>query len=106
MRYHTSFANDLVVRAQWLRLNRPAEQRANLRAALATFRQLIGSSPGLGVEVALRGTRSYRVFTVGGGLPYLVWYYYDTADERAPVWLAMLTHESQDRERFSPGRFE
>ena len=50
--------------------------------------------------------RSYRVFTVGGGLPYLVWYYCDMADERAPVWLAMLMHESQDRERFSPGRFE
>ena len=106
VRYNTTFANDLAARVRWLQVNRPAAQRANLRAALATFRQLIGSSPVLGVEVALRRTRSYRVFTVGGGLPYLVWYHYDTADERAPVWLAMLMHESQDRERFSPGRFE
>ncbi len=43
---------------------------------------------------------------IGSPLPYIVWYYYDIADTRAPVWLVMLMHEEQDRERFGPDRFE
>ena len=61
---------------------------------------------GLGEEVELRGSRSYRRFTIGGRLPDIVWYSYDIANGRAPLWLAMLMHEDQDRQRFSPERFE
>ncbi len=106
VRYHTSFREDLAVRIEWLRRNRPPEHLANLRAALASFKERIGQLPGLGHQGEVRRTRSYRFLPIGGRLPYLVWYYYDTADERAPVWLAMLMHEAQDRERFDPGRFE
>ncbi len=106
VRYHASFKDDLTRRVKWLRTNRAPEQRANLRAALAAFKERIGAFPGLGEEIELRGTRSYRRFTIGGPLPYIVWYYYSTANERTPVWLAMLMYEDQDREGFSPERFE
>lgn len=106
VRYQTSFRNDLAERVRWLRINRPPEQLANLRAALAAFTERIGAFSGLGEEVELRGTRTYRRFTIGSPLPYIVWYHYDTASEQAPVWFAMLMHEDQDRERFSPERFE
>lgn len=106
VRYHTSFKNDLAERVRWLRINRPPEQNEHLRTALVAFNGRISAFPGLGEEVELRGSRSYRRFTIGSQLPYIVWYYYDTANEQAPVWLAMLMHEDQDRERFSPDRFE
>lgn len=105
VRYHTSFKNDLAARVRWLRVNGPPEQRANLRAALAAFKERIGTFPGVGEEIERRGPRTYRRFTIGTPLPYIVWYYYDTSSEQAPVWLAMLMHEDQDRERFSPERF-
>ena len=106
VRYHASFKNDLAERVKWLRINRPPQQRSNLRTLLAAFKERIGAFPGLGEEIELRGTHSYRRFTVGRTLPYLIWYYYDTANQASPVWLAMLMHEDQDRERFSPERFE
>ncbi len=90
----------------WLRANRPPQQRANLRSALAAFARRVGANPSVGEEIERRGTRSYRVFPIGGPLPYLVWYYFDVTDASGPVWLAMLLHESQDRERFSPRSFE
>ncbi len=53
-----------------------------------------------------RGTRSYRLFPIGTRLPYLVCYFYDTARENGAVWLGLLLHEAQDRERFRADRFE
>ncbi len=60
----------------------------------------------MGRELMRRGTRSYRAAPIGGRLPYLVWYYYDEAEPAGPVWIAMLLHEAQDRERFAPDRFD
>lgn len=106
VRYHENFKRDIAAHVRWSAENRPPEQRDNLRAALAACKERIAAHPGIGQEVELHGSHSYRVFTIGRPLPYLVWYMYDTADERAPVSLLMLMHESQDRERFSPGQFE
>ena len=106
VRYHASFTIDLVERVRWLRRHRPPDQRRTLRAALAAFTERIAAFPALGEEMERRGTRTCRRFTIGSPLPYIVWYHYDLANERAPVWLLMLMHEDQDRERFSPGRFE
>lgn len=106
VRYHTSFKHDLAERVRWLRQHRPSEQRENLRTALAPFTERIAAFPGVGEEVERRGSRTYRRFMIGSPLPYIVWYYYDIADTRAPVWLVMLMHEDQDRERFGPDRFE
>lgn len=106
VRYHASFTNDLVERVRWLREHRPPGQRRTLRAALAAFIKRIAAFPGIGEEMERRGSRSFRRFTLGRPLPYVVWYHYDLADERSPVWLLMLMHEDQDRERFSPDRFE
>ncbi|MBA2370316.1 MAG: type II toxin-antitoxin system RelE/ParE family toxin [Chloroflexi bacterium] len=106
VRYHTSFKHDLAERVRWLRQHQPSEQRENLRTALAAFTERIPTFPGVGEEVERRGNRSYRRFMIGSTLPYIVWYYYDIADTRAPVWLVMLMHEDQDRERFGPDRFE
>ena len=106
VRYHASFTNDLVERVRWLRQYRPPDQRRSLRTALAAFAGRIAAFPALGEEVERRGSRSYRRFTIGSPLPYVVWYHYDLANTRAPVWLLMLMHEDQDRERFSPDRFE
>lgn len=106
IRYHISFQTDLANRVRWLRRNRPPEQVANLRRALERFKDHIGTNPGIGTQVEVRGTRSYRIFSIGSSLPYVIWYYYDTVDPKAPVWLVMLLHEKQDRERYSPDLFE
>ncbi len=52
------------------------------------------------------GVASYRVFCIGAGLPYLVWYVYSLADPRAPVRLMMSLHQAQDRERFDARLFD
>lgn len=83
-----------------------SEQRANLRAGLAAFRRRIATHPGIGAEIERRGAHSYRVFTIGRGLPYLVWYVYDVADAGGPVSLLMLLHEAQDRQRFDERDFD
>ena len=83
-----------------------SEQRANLRAGLAAFRRRFAKHPGIGVEVERRGAHSYRVFTIGRGLPYLIWYVYDAEDPNGPVSLLMLLHEAQDRQRFDEGDFD
>ena len=44
---------------------------------------------------------SWRVFPLSARLPFLVWYFYDEADEGGPVSLVLLLHEKQDR---SPDR--
>lgn len=106
VRYHVQFAADLVERLRWLQKHRPPVQRTNLAQALATFRQRVTAFPGLGQEIERRGTVSYRVRPVADPLPYYVWYSYDTADERGVIALLMLLHQSQDRERFDPSRFE
>jgi len=106
VRYHENFRTDLAVRVRWLRANRPAEQQASLRTALASFARRIVRFPALGREIERRGTVSYRARPIGDPLPYIVWYSYDTADESAPVSLLMLLHEAQDREGFDPDRFE
>lgn len=77
-----------------------------MRSALVALRRRLAMNPGLGESIQQRGTTSVRITPVGGRLPYLVAYYYDEADETAPVWLAMLRHERQDRERFDPALFE
>ena len=106
VRYHTQFAADLAQRVRWLQKNRPPEQRTNLAQALAIFKERVAAFPGLGQEVELRGTVSYRVRPLGDPLPYFVWYAYDAADESGVVSLLMLLHQAQDRERFDPSRFE
>ncbi len=82
------------------------EQRANLRAGLAAFRRRVARNPGIGAEIERRGAHSYRVFTIGRGLPYLVWYVYDVADPSGPVSLLMLLHEAQDRQQFDESEFD
>ncbi len=106
VRYHASFKDDLTKRVKWLRINRAPQQRANPARGARRVQRTDRCVPGLGEEIELRGTRSDRRFTIGGPLPYIVWYYYGTANERTPVWLTMLMHDDQDRERFSPERFE
>lgn len=106
VRYHERFKRDVESRVRWLAANRPRQQSRNLRDALAAFKVHIATHPGIGREIELRGSQSYRVFPIGSPLPYLVWYSYDTEDERASVSLLMLLHESQDRDRFSPDEFE
>ncbi len=106
VRFHTSFHADLAARLAWLRANRPPAERARLHDALAAFVRRVGANPAMGRETERRGVRSFRVFPIGGRLPYLVWYHYDVAERDAPVWLAMLLHDAQDRERFDPGRFD
>lgn len=103
VRYHDAFRRDLTARVRWLAERRPAEQRQALRIALDAFVHRIASHPGIGTEIDRRGDRSYRVFPIGGPLPYLVWYVYDVARANAPVSLLRLFHELQDRERFDPG---
>ena len=105
-RYHEHFRTDLVERVRWLQNNRPPEQRTNLALALASFKKRAATFAGLGHEVARRGTVSYCVRALGGPLPYLVWYSYDTADEDGVISLLMLLHEAQDRARFDPAHFE
>jgi plasmid stabilization system protein ParE len=106
VRYDERFAKDLASCVRWLARNRSPEQLTNLRAALVAFTARIATHPLIGHEVERRGAHSYRVFPIGGHLPYLVWYMCDTDDDRAPVSLLMLMHESQDRERFSPEEFD
>lgn len=103
--YRAEFRADLVARVTWLATNRPPKQIDHLQAAIVAFRRLVAANPGIGREVAVRAGRSYRVFGLGR-LPYLVWYFYEIAGPAGPVWLAMLMHEKQDRERFDPDAFE
>lgn len=106
VRYHERFRRDLAAQVRWLAEHRDPGERAALRAALRGFAGRVTTHPGVGAEVEHRGERSYRVFPIGGPLPYLVWYLYDVADAKAPVSLLMLLHEAQDRERFDPGDFD
>ena len=103
--YRDEFRADLAARMKWLAANRPVQQIDNLESALDGFRRLVATNPGMGREIALRDGRSYRVFGLGR-LPYLVWYFYDVGRPAGPVWLALLMHEKQDRERFDPDAFE
>ena len=75
---------------------------AALRAALWSFRRRIATHPALGEETERHGSVSWRVFPLSTRLPYLVWYFYDVADERAPISLVLLVHEAQDRADFDP----
>ena len=106
VRYHEAFRKDLAVQVRWLAAHRAPGQRQTLRVALQAFVRRIAARPGIGAEIELRGTCSYRVFPIGGALPYLVWYLHDVADTNAPVSLLMLLHEMQDRERFDAGDFD
>lgn len=106
VRYHENFRSDLAARVSWLQADRPPEERAGLRKALASFSRRIARFPRIGREVDRRATISYRARPIGGPLPYIIWYSYDMVDASGPVSLLMLLHESQDRERFDPGDFE
>lgn len=106
VRYDAQFRADLAEHVRWLRRYRPPEHRTNLARAIASFKKRVAAFPGMGHEVALRGSVSYRVRPLTEPLPYLVWYSYDAARADGPISLLMLLHESQDRERFDASRFE
>lgn len=106
IRYHEQFRQDLGERARWLARHRPPEQRLDLRREMRSFIKRVTGFPGLGEEVEKRGSISYRVRLLGEPLPYLVWYSYDEDDPDGAVSLLMLLHESQDRARFDPRRFD
>ncbi|MGH2451771.1 MAG: type II toxin-antitoxin system RelE/ParE family toxin [Candidatus Limnocylindria bacterium] len=106
VRYDWQFRADLAERVRWLQRNRPPEQRKNLARAIASFKKRVAAFPGMGHEVALRGTVSYRARPLAESLPYLVWYSYDTARPDGSISLLMLLYESQDRERFDASRSE
>ena len=50
--------------------------------------------------------RSYRVFRLGAGLAYRIWYGYAPDAKSGVIALLMLLHDSQDRERFDASEFE
>ncbi len=75
-----------------------------MHAAVGSFIERVATHPRIGRELMRRGSRSFRAVPIGRGLPYLVWYSYDDAEPQGPVWLTMLLHEAQDRERFAPDR--
>ena len=106
VRYRESFKRDLTERVSWLRRHRSVEQRARLRAAIAEFVRRVAMHPGIGYEVERDGVASYRVFALGAGLPYVLWYVYMPTNDRGAVDILMLLHDAQDRERFDPSRFE
>lgn len=85
-----------------MRANRPRAEVAALHAALRSFRRRVAAHPAVGKEVERHGTVSWRVFPLSTRLPYLVWYFYDETDVRAPVSLVLLVHEAQDRATFDP----
>jgi len=89
---------------RWLERYRSRAEIERLRVRLAAFVTRVSRFPDAGEEVARRGTVSYREFGLGR-LPYLVFYFYDTAQPSGSLWLAMLLHERQARERFDPDRF-
>lgn len=105
-RFDEQFEHDLRDRVVWLWQHRSREPVTNLRQALRAFLTHVTAFPGAAVEVDKRGPISYRVRLLGEPLPYLVYYSYDEADEKAPVILLMLVHEAQERERFDPSRFQ
>jgi plasmid stabilization system protein ParE len=96
----------LAAQVKWLRRHRPPQDRIRLRDALAAFTKRVAAQPGIGHEMERDGVASYRVFRIGAGLPYLVWYVYSLADPRAPVRLVMSLHQAQDRERFDARLFD
>ena len=102
---HALFTRDLAAQVGWLRTHRPAPERERLRDALARFCVRVAARPALGLQVQLRGSLSIRVFTIGSGLPYLIWYRYDS-DPQSAIQLLMLRHESQDHARFTPEEFD
>lgn len=106
VRYDEQFRADLAERVRWLQRHRPPDQRRNLARAIGSFKERVAAFPGIGQEVTLRDTVSYRVRPLAEPLPYLVWYSYDTARADGSISLLMLLHESQDRERFDASRFE
>ena len=106
VRYDEAFRDDLAAQVRWLATHRPPTQREALRLALDQFVRRIATKPAIGAEIERRGNRSYRVFPIGGGLPYLVWYVCDVGRAATPVSLLMLLHEMQDRERFDAGDWD
>lgn len=106
MRLRSSFTADLAQHVRLLVRHRPPEQIERLRSALALARTRLSRDPGLGQEVERRGATSFRVTSIGQGLPYLVWYSYDEVDPRSPVRLLMLRHERQERARIDDSLLE
>jgi plasmid stabilization system protein ParE len=106
VRYHQTFEQDVAAQLSWLRRHRAPSDRNRLSAALTLFTRRVGAHPAVGHEIERHGVDSYRVFHLGAGLPYLVWYAYSLEDGRGPVRLMRLLHESQDRERFDARDFD
>lgn len=90
----------------WLVRHRSADKVQRLRRSLSLLRRRLAAHPGMGELLERRRGKAVRVIAVGGRLPYLVWYYYDEADPRAPIWLIAFQHEQRDRERFDPTLLE
>ncbi len=106
MRSRETFRADVATQLSWLRARRSPKEHQRLRAALTAFRKRVAAHAALGYEIERDGVDSYRVFHVGAGLPYLVWYVYSVSHRRAPVDLLMLLHVAQDRDRFDARRFD
>ena len=106
MQSRDTFRADVARQLSWLRAHRSPGERLRLRAALTSFKKRVAAHAALGYEIERDGADSYRVFHIGAGLPYLVWYVYDVADLRGAVDLLMLLHVAQDRERFDAQRFD
>lgn len=100
------FIRDVDEQIRWLERHRPFDDIVRFRAAIDAFARRVGASPGVGEEVLATAARSYRVFRLGAGLPYRVWYHYAPGTKNGIVALLMLLHDSQDRERFDPAEFE
>jgi plasmid stabilization system protein ParE len=82
------------------------DDRARFRVAIELFIRRIAANPGIGHELERVDARSLRVFALGAGLPYRVWYRYSPDDRDGDIELLLLLHDAQDRERFDPTEFE
>jgi plasmid stabilization system protein ParE len=103
---HRTFTRNVDEQVRWLERHRPVDDVLRFRAALDAFARRISANPGVGEEVAVTAARSYRVFRLGSGLPYRIWYGHAPGANSRVIALLMLLHDSQDRERFDPTEFE
>ena len=101
-----TFTRSVGEQIRWLEGHRPLDDASRFRDAIEAFIRRIAASPGIGHELERVEARSLRVFALGAGLPYRVWYRYSPDDRDGEVKLLLLLHDSQDRERFDPTQHE
>jgi len=106
VRDRDTFTRTVGEQLRWLERNRTMNDRTRFSVAIESFIRRIAANPGIGHELARAETRSLRVFALGAGLPYRVWYRYSPDDRDGDIELLLLLHDSQDRERFDPTEFE